>query len=149
MTIHIREARLSDCPFITELALKLWPDNTYDDLFGSFMEEFDNEASALLIAFADDIVVGFAHGALRVDYVEGAEESPVGYIEGIFVEEEYRRHGVARALVDAIADWAKGKGCAEIASDCELGNEESLTFHKGIGFEEVNRIICFARRIGG
>lgn len=33
----------------------------------------------------------------------------------------------------------------EFASDCELSNEDSLLFHRNIGFEEVNRIICFKK----
>lgn len=28
--------------------------------------------------------------------------------------------------------WAKGKGCSEFASDCELTNYESLAFHLNI-----------------
>jgi aminoglycoside 6'-N-acetyltransferase I len=41
----------------------------------------------------------------------------------------------------------KDKGCTEFASDCELDNKESLEFHKAIGFEEVNRIICFRKNL--
>ena len=39
--------------------------------------------------------------------------------------------------------WAKGKGCSEFASDCELTNNESLSFHLNIGFIVENKIICF------
>lgn len=35
----------------------------------------------------------------------------------------------------------------EFASDCELGNEESLAFHLKLGFKEANRIICFAKSL--
>lgn len=30
-------------------------------------------------------------------------------------------------------------------SDCELDNEKSLRFHKKLGFQEANRIICFTK----
>lgn len=43
--------------------------------------------------------------------------------------------------------WAKGQGCTEFASDCELDNAQSLRFHLGAGFTEADRIICFAKRL--
>lgn len=43
--------------------------------------------------------------------------------------------------------WAREQGCAEFASDCEIGNESSLRFHLSMGFEEANRIVCFTKKI--
>ena len=91
--------------------------------------------------------MGFAQCQLRRDYVEGCDTTPVGYLEGVFVEEPHRRRGAARALVDACQDWARQQGCREFASDCELDNTGSLRFHLGVGFEEANRIICFTKRL--
>ena len=42
---------------------------------------------------------------------------------------------------------AKEKGCREFASDCELTNTQSLSFHLACGFEEANRIICFTKKL--
>ena len=39
----------------------------------------------------DGCAVGFAQCGLRRDYVEGTDSSPVGYLEGIFIKEEYRK----------------------------------------------------------
>jgi aminoglycoside 6'-N-acetyltransferase I len=71
----------------------------------------------------------------------------VGYLEGIFVSEPYRKKGIARQLLTACEGWAKEKGCTEFASDCELTNIQSLRFHQSIGFEEANRIICFTKKL--
>ena len=90
---------------------------------------------------------GFAQCQLRRDYVEGTESSPVGYLEGIYVEENCRRRGLAAALLAACEDWARTKGCREFASDCELTNSQSLRFHLALGFEEANRIICFTKKL--
>jgi len=67
------------------------------------------------------------------------------YLEGIFVSEGYRKQGFAAELLSECEKWAKEKGCMEFASDCELGNEDSVKFHMSLGFEEVNRIICFKK----
>ncbi len=89
----------------------------------------------------------FAQCSLRNDYVEGTDSSPVGYLEGVFVKEEYRNKGYAKELLLTCEKWAKDMGCSEFASDCELTNENSLKFHLSAGFDEVNRIICFRKNI--
>ncbi len=91
--------------------------------------------------------MGFAQCQLRRDYVEGTESSPVGYLEGIFVEESARGGGVAKALLSACEKWAGEQGCREFASDCELSNAVSLAFHLALGFQEANRIICFTKKL--
>ena len=90
---------------------------------------------------------GFAQCQLRRDHVEGTKSSQVGYPEGIFVAEDHRRRGFAAELLAACEDWAKEKGCAEFAADCELDNAESLRFHPAMGFEEANRVICFKKEL--
>ena len=79
--------------------------------------------------------------------MEGTETSPVGYLEGIFVEEPYRNRKIASALLSACETWAKERGCREFASDCELLNADSLRFHLAAGFTEANRIICFVKTL--
>jgi aminoglycoside 6'-N-acetyltransferase I len=71
----------------------------------------------------------------------------VGYLEGIFVREAYRRRGFAGELLAACEGWARSRGCVEFASDCELSNACSLAFHLCAGFSEANRIICFAKKL--
>jgi aminoglycoside 6'-N-acetyltransferase I len=103
--------------------------------------------AAFFLAYAEETAVGFAQCQLRYDYVEGTDFSPVGYLEGIYVAEACRKHGVARELLSACETWAKSKGCTEFASDCELDNTQSLEFHLNVGFEEANRIICFTKKL--
>ena len=99
------------------------------------------------IKYIDEKPIAFAQCQLRYDYVEGTESSPVGYLEGIFVAEKYRKCGYAAQLLGECEKWAKEKGCTEFASDCELINEDSLKFHIALGFEEANRIICFRKEL--
>lgn len=107
--------------------------------------ESDNNALFLLII--NGTIEGFAQCGLRHDYVEGTNSSPVGYLEGIFVQEEYRKQGYAKQLLNYCEKWAKKKGCSEFASDCELDNEISRQFHINLGFDGANRIICFSKKI--
>ena len=143
----IRKAHLMDLPVLTELACRLWPEHTPEELIDEFAQIMELPDAAFFLACEDGIAVGFAQCQLRYDYVEGTESSPVGYLEGIFVAEKYRKQGVARDLLSACETWAKSKGCAEFASDCELDNVQSLQFHLNVGFEEANRIICFTKKL--
>lgn len=84
---------------------------------------------------------------LRHEYVEGTETSPVGYLEGIFIREGYRRKGYAAELLAECERWAQLQGCKEFASDCEVKNEGSMRFHRAAGFDEANRIVCYVKKL--
>jgi aminoglycoside 6'-N-acetyltransferase I len=86
--------------------------------------------------------IGFLEVGAR-DVAEGCTTSPVGYIEGLWVESGARRRGIARALVAAAADWSRSRGQRELASDVEIENELSLTVHARLGFEETERLVTF------
>ena len=141
----VRKAETTDLPVLTELALRLWPGHEKGELMQELEEILAGEDAAFFLAESHGKEAGFAQCQLRRDYVEGTESSPVGYLEGIFVEEEARGSGIARSLLTACESWAREQGCREFASDCELTNSESLSFHLAMGFQEANRIICFTK----
>lgn len=89
--------------------------------------------------------IGFAEATLRRDYVEGCDTSPVGFLEGIYVNPEARGQGIGRALSETVADWARAQGCAEYASNALLDNSASHAFHAAIGFAETERVVFFKR----
>lgn len=132
---------------VVNLAIQMWEDNSIEGLAEEFIELIEKAGVQIFAKFVEDKAVGFAQCQLRYDYVEGTETTPVGYLEGIFVEEEYRCSGYAKELLSECQNWAKEKGCLEFASDCELDNVTSLKFHRAMGFEEANRIICFTKRL--
>ena len=133
-------------PQAAALACELWPGHTPDELLTEW-EALPPEEGAFFLAEADGVPAGFAQCQLRRDYVEGTDSSPVGYLEGVYVREEYRGRGLARALLQACEGWAREQGCAGFASDCELNNTGSIAFHLGAGFTEANRIVCFTKRL--
>lgn len=141
----IRKATNNDCRILAELAVQMWEDNTVDSLEAEFSETIKTDDAVFFVEYENETPVGFAQCGLRKDYVEGTETSPVGYLEGIFVKEQYRNKGYAKELLSACEKWARDMGCTEFASDCELDNVGSLKFHLAMGFEEVNRIICFRK----
>lgn len=143
----VRKAEAADLDSLTGLTLKLWPEHEKAELMSELKEIFAKEDAVFFLAERNGKQVGFAQCQLRHDYVEGTESSPVGYLEGVFVEKEARGSGIAKSLLVACENWAREQGCREFASDCELTNTGSLSFHLAMGFEEANRIICFTKRL--
>ncbi len=143
----IKKATIDDVLCVANLAIQMWEDNTIEGLTEEMKEIIASPESEVFLLYDGDAAVGFAQCQLRHDYVEGTDSSPVGYLEGIFVEEAYRNKGYAKELLKQCEAWAKDMGCTEFASDCELENVGSLAFHMKMGFEEANRVICFTKRL--
>ncbi|HRX08294.1 MAG TPA: GNAT family N-acetyltransferase [Candidatus Limiplasma sp.] len=143
----IRQANIDDAETVSALAHRLWPHAATSKLQTEYREMLSGDDSAVFLATINAQAVAFAQCGLRHDYVEGTGSSPVGYLEGIYVDSAFRRQGVAKALLARCQQWARAKSCTEFASDCELTNEQSLRFHLGAGFQEANRIICFTKRL--
>jgi aminoglycoside 6'-N-acetyltransferase I len=89
-------------------------------------------------------LAGFLEASLR-RYADGCNTSPVGYIEGWYVDDDVRRQGVGAQLVTAAEQWALAQGCREMASDCEIDNDVSFRSHLAIGYAEVERLIHFRK----
>jgi len=144
----IKQAQIYDAKIAAELALLLWPNNRLEDFILEMERFITSETSVISLAVDADQAMGFAQCQLRTDYVEGTDSSPVGYLEGLFVLDDYRHQGIAHKLVKSCEKWAIFKGCSEFASDCELDNSDSLAMHLKLGFTEANRIICFTKKLG-
>ena len=147
MNLTIYKAKEKDALTVARLAIQMWEDNVLAELAAELAELMKSPEAVVFLGEVDGQAIGFAQCQLRHDYVEGTETSPVGYLEGIFVDELYRRQGYAGMLVNACEQWVREMGCTEFASDCELDNEMSLAFHLRMGFVEANRIICFTKTL--
>jgi GNAT superfamily N-acetyltransferase len=91
---------------------------------------------------------GFLEASLR-PFADGCATSPVGYIEGWFVDDDARRHGIGRGLVMAAEEWARSRGCTEMASDARSHNTVSLNAHKAIGYQAVGQSVNFRKQLAG
>ena len=90
--------------------------------------------------------LGFLEVRLR-EFAEGACSSPVGFLEGWYVVPDARKKAVGRKLVQAGEDWARSKGCTEMASNTEIERIESIQAHIRLGYQEVERDVCFLKKL--
>jgi GNAT superfamily N-acetyltransferase len=84
----------------------------------------------VLVGTLDDVVVGMGLG--RIDPVGG---TPVGVVDGLYVEPEARRVGVGRALLDDLVEWFATEGCGGVDVTALPGDRHSKNFLEGAGFK--------------
>lgn len=106
----------------------------------------DQDHQAVYLARDESGPLGFLEVRLR-DYAEGASTSPVGFLEGWFVIPAARRRHVGRALVEAGENWARSRGCTEMASNTDIENTVSIEAHSHLGYEEIERDVCFLKKL--
>lgn len=141
-TIAVRPLRETDLNDWFRLRKSLW-DETGDDDHKSEMMDILEHPDSQLVLFADmgsGLLVGFLEASIR-PFVEDCETDHVGYLEGWYVEPAFRKTGIGRELVRQAEAWAREKGCTEMASDAEIGNEGSLAAHLNLGYNETSRLV--------
>lgn len=163
----VRPARASDLDAWAAARAELWPDGddrgvlreeaaallegriVDDDPGGAPEGVGPAVAFAAFVAERDGALIGFAEVTERAwarwalgEPEDGAGSGErglaVGYLEAWWVAPGARRRGVGRALVEACAAWARGRGLRALASDTDEGHAAlSRAAHAGCGFVEV------------
>ena len=120
----------------------LWDELGDDEHKAEMLDIYQHPESQLILVAetSGGKLIGFLEASIR-PFVEDCHSEHVGYLEGWYVEPEFRRDGVGRRLVRSAESWARSKGCVEMASDSEIGNDLSLKAHLNLGYEETSRLV--------
>lgn len=142
LNFNIRPIQEKDFPEWLRLRKLLWDESTDSEHQEEMIDILEHTETQLVLVVESSVnhLVGFLEASIR-PFVEDCHSDYVGYLEGWFVEKEFRRHGIGRMLVKTAEDWARSKGCEEMASDSEIGNELSLQAHLKFGYEETSRLV--------
>lgn len=135
----VRPAIEADVEAWTAMRLRLWPDAGPHELARA-------PRPTALVAEEEGRLIGFAEASVR-SVAEGGPDGPAAYLEGIWVEPDRRRRGVARALLAGVEAWALAQGLAWLGSDALLDNADSHAWHGRVGFDEVERLVVFGKRL--
>jgi GNAT superfamily N-acetyltransferase len=105
----------------------------------------DSDRTLMIGAFHEGLP-GFAHGkmvgVLLMNVFFSLEHAgEAGWIEELFVREDYRRRGLANRLLDQALDWARGRGVRSIDLEVGDGHEPTAAQHLYArrGFERIQR----------
>lgn len=150
---NIRPAEIQDCTEIARLHLLLWPECELVEEKRHIEELLSTgrcgtlPAAVFVAEATDGALVGFLEAGLR-SHADGCDTSrPVGFVEGWFVQQEYRGLGVGRALMLSAENWARQQKAIEMASDALITEEGSFRAHSALGFEVVDRCVHFRKSL--
>lgn len=149
----IREVRASDLPEWVRLRAALWPDADPAELEQQCRDFLAGVRTAALpravfvYERGDGRLGAFQEVSIR-GAAEGCSTDRVAYLEGLLVERDLRRQGIARQLVEVAERWAREQGCAEIASDVLAGNHVSQKMHLRLGYGPVRPLVHFRKPLG-
>jgi aminoglycoside 6'-N-acetyltransferase I len=93
------------------------------------------------------MAAGFAEVAVR-SYANGCETHPVPFLEGIWVDPQFRRQGIGRQLLAHAQAFLVVRGFRELGSDSEIDNHASHAAHRSWGFSETERVVYFRKPPG-
>jgi aminoglycoside 6'-N-acetyltransferase I len=147
MTIVIRGARPQDRAEWLRMRRALWEDCPEEQQLREMEENLLSDVDEVFVAERPGGgLCGFLEAATR-SRADGCDSTPVGYIEGWYVDDDVRRQGVGRALVEEAEAWARSRGCRQMASDAELWNSVSHQAHGRLGYEDIARLVLFKKDI--
>ncbi len=145
--MKIEELKNESVDETVTMMLELWPDAIWEDEVNFCQDVLRGNKYHFYLLKDDKRYVGFILLSLRHEHVEGAESSPVAYVEGIYIRDGYKRKGLGHMLIQKAEEWARTKGCSQLGSDVEIGNDRSIAFHEKMGFNEENRIVCYMKNV--
>src|SRR5215475_12367020 len=131
----------------SQMRAALWPAETvqeHADMIDALL--VDTSAWAFMAEAEDGVAAGFAEVTVR-KFANGCETWPVPFLEGIWVHERFRRQKIGAQLIEHIDAFFAARGFREIGSDALVDNLGSQAAHAAWGFEEMERVVCFRKRI--
>jgi aminoglycoside 6'-N-acetyltransferase I len=145
--ILIRRASAPDLDDWLRMRRLLWPFSDPQELLTEIEVMLADPLTPVFVAIRPNgSLGGFLEAGLR-KYADGCSSSPVGYIEGWYVDEDLRRLGVGARLVRTAEEWAREQGCSEMGSDTWLDNDMSISAHLSLGYEECERLVHFCKKL--
>ena len=94
----------------------------------------DHPTTLVLLAFDDEKPVGIAVCFFGVSTFRAR---PLVNIHDLAVLPAYRGRGVGRALLGAVEDHARSRGCCKLTLEVQDDNTPARTLYQRFGFEDV------------
>jgi ribosomal protein S18 acetylase RimI-like enzyme len=88
-------------------------------------------SSAGFFALCEDVECGLAVG------VWCAGDPPIVELNALWVAPEARRSGAGRALIEAVCDWARGRGAARVDLEVTESSLAALALYRAQGFDAI------------
>ncbi len=91
--MNIEELSPGNIRQLVDLAVELWTDCNVEEEYQHYDGLINSGNEIVYVVTVDRAYVAFIHLSIRSEYVEGTDELPVAYIEGIYVKPDYQKKG--------------------------------------------------------
>jgi len=129
----VRKAKSSDAARVAELSGILGYPVDRENMQRRLERIGDREEHVVFVADISGEVVGWIHGAEHEFLVAGR----IGEICGLVVAEGQRTSGVGRRLVEAVEEWARGRGLDQVSVRSNVARTESHPFYEKVGYTRL------------
>lgn len=146
MNYRIRKATIHDTKKLNELlTLLIRDEKKYDNNINeefkvkSFYEYIINkENNYLLVAESSNTIIGYLYGYIIDD--ENTVINKVAKIDALYIEKEYRHHGIGSSLINEFKNIIKDK-VKYLEVNTFNNNKEAISTYKNNGFKEISTIM--------
>jgi len=144
--ISIREVTEKDFDLVFSIKLEskeeerkenksLKPVKEVQDHYSEYLKrDLKGEWRAVFVAFDGDKAVGIVVGKIyRSLKVSGYERR--GSISNLYVQDDYRMHGIGKQLMDALMDWFEAKKVKGLTLSIYPENQVAEAIYRNMGFK--------------
>lgn len=146
----VRRCTAHDAAAVRELASRLttgvatWRDQTavrsaVDGWVDAALTGHDDQ-HPVFVAETDGRVVGFATAGTRRHWTGDID----AYIGELAVATDHTRHGLGRALVDAVESWARHAGYTRITLETGARNHAARSFYQRLAYTDEEVVLTHA-----
>jgi GNAT superfamily N-acetyltransferase len=89
----------------------------------------------------DQSFVGIAHFLVHAH----TNAADVCYLQDLFIDPSARGHGVGRALIEDVAEWARGQGCSQLYWRTHSANKAARALYDRVA--EHRGVIVYQRDV--
>lgn len=108
--------------------------------FERFSELLESDASRVLVAERDGVIVGFVEVTMReAPQIPAYVSRRIASVEIIAVDEAERGRGIGRSLMTSAAAWAREKGIGELELSVYEFNADAIAFYEALGLRTKSR----------
>jgi GNAT superfamily N-acetyltransferase len=130
MNISIRQAGINDANVIANLSFQLGYTISESETISNIQWLSKSQNDVIYIAAVEDVVVGWIH----VLYARRVESKPFCEIAGLVVEENVRRKGIGKLLIEKAISWSRQTSAETLRVRTNIIRTETHKFYERAGF---------------
>ncbi|MGA2622850.1 MAG: GNAT family N-acetyltransferase [Bacteroidota bacterium] len=140
-TLVIRPATPGDAGRVAVLSTQLGYPASETEMERRIHRTLQGRDQELFVAEADGVVVGWVQVFIRVPLMQDSEVE----VGGLVIDENYRRRGVGRLLMQRAEQWAHEKGCRTVYLRSNVIRKDAHLFYEKLGYKVVKTQTAFRK----